>query len=147
MKGQPIKNDTVASDPEYVPASRKRKGGPLKDFKSLGVNQKKNRLKSFRDHAAELMEENNLTLNELFGEAGRTISFQNKDFESAAFYSKMAKGEKPTGVPQEMDVAEAVALKTYTYNGRSHWNMIRKCCKKYGFIIPSRYVIEFVCLH
>ena len=137
QNGQPI---LEKPGPEYDPAasSKKRQRASYKTFRSLKPNQKKNRLKPVRQHIEKFCKDNELSFSELMGYIGRMISYKNKDVKSAAMFSKLAKGEDITTGSEPMPVHEAVALKTYTYSGRSAWQKFVKACKRRNFVIPSR---------
>ena len=106
-------------------------------------NQKKNRLKPIRELIENICQEDEkISYSQLLGYLGRQLAYKNKDVETAAMFSKLAKGEKVTTGSEPMPVEMAVALKTYTYSGRSSWEKFRKACKRSNFIIPSRYVLK-----
>ena len=137
QNGQPIPEKP---GPEYKPATSRKRRRPAhyKTFWSLKPNQRKNRLKPVREHVEKFCKDNDLSFTELMGYIGRIISYKNKDVKSAAMFSKLAKGDKLTTGSEPMPVEEAVALKTYTYSGRSAWQKFVKACKRRNFIIPSR---------
>ena len=137
QNGQPIPE---TPGPEYNPAKscKKRQRASYKTFRSLKPNQKKNRLKPLRENIEKFCDDNDLSFSELMGYIGRMISYKNKDVKSAAMFSKLAKGENLSTGSEPMPVEEAVALKTYTYSGRSAWQKFVKACKRRNFIIPSR---------
>ena len=134
--GQPI---LEKPGPAFSPASKKGPRGSYKSFQALKANQKKNRLRPITNMVEKFLEENkDLSYTQLMGYVCRTIAYKNKDVESAAKFSKLAKGESLDTGSQPMPIQEAVALKTYTYSGRSSWGKFTKACKRRNFIIPSR---------
>ena len=135
--GQPIQENP---GPAFVPGpSRKRPRGAYKSFQALKANQKKNRLRPITNMVEKFLEENkDLSYTQLMGYVCRTIAYKNKDVESAAKFSKLAKGDSLDTGSQPMPIQEAVALKTYTYSGRSSWGKFTKACKRRNFVIPSR---------